>query len=239
MPISERGYLTRIGAQARGEADAFLDAHQARIEVASNLAHLLDTYHQHIASAVNISGVQLVSHSGQGGAGEYLWAHTIGPFPLMTLPEDGRPAPVRVLVCISRSAGATTSFCRGVLRHPQWGAASPADSTGDPGAGYRDGWNIGIARTTSASRVWMELECVDAGLQGTDPLKGFLQFPPNLWDVRQSVAPASQRDADYHPASVVMAQIDLYLGATGAATTTRLWGYVAVACSYGLRTVST
>lgn len=237
MIQSPRGYPMARDDSAVAREDQPLDPHVVRSNVGNDLAFLLDTRGQVKACWAAISGTEIVAQDSDddfgvvakdGSIGTFSHVETIGPFPLNVLPT-GQPEPVYMAVDFAISA-AGTGFLFAVLRHSDTDSLLPSVSN----PALRDGWTLGYAETTSTSADSMRLRCYSDTTEASDPMLGFLQFPPSLWHHTQNLRGRTLADESATVATC-MACVDLYLGRITDGIEVALFGYVLRGCAYGRR----
>lgn len=196
-------------------------------EVGNDLAWGMDARGQFKASwSCRANGSAIEAGDNQFGANnegfDNVWrAETLGPFPLHRL-TDGRPQPLRVVIDLKASE-AEDVFAYVVLRH------ALDDYRPYLSSGNEDGWNFGYVTTDGTSYAALPLKCFASATESANPMRGFLQFPPDQWAIDTPVQGGPTLS------KCVMACVDIYLGRMADTTVVSLGGYSCFPVSYGAR----
>lgn len=241
IPISETGYLIRADSGCDiAEADRPLDTQLLRHQVAANLGHVWDSGAQHKGfawPAANGSALHTFTGSNvanKSGNDAYTYFRTV-VFPVRLCP-DGRPEPVRVLVCGSRTS--SDIWIRAVYHWAAQEAPTPWPVTGPA---LRDGWDVGQATFNSSTPSQKEIDSV---VSATEQY-GILQMTPEASRVPRSLrfeqeAATYPDESDYEPVVVPFAAVSFWGGfVSGTSGTGSFWGFLIRGCSYGLLDVDT
>lgn len=228
MTQSPRGYPLLRDDPKGSLADDPLTSSLWFDEVGNDIAWGMDARGQFKANwSVRANGTARTAGDDQFGANAeglgYAWrAETLGPFPLHRL-ATGQPQPLRVVLDLKASE-AEIVFARVILRHH---LTAPLPFIDSPGV--KDGWNHGYCETNGTSYAALPLEAYTPAIESANPMRGFLQFPPDQWLIDSPVQGGPTLS------KCVMACVDIYLGRMADTTTVSLGGYSCFAVSYGAR----